>query len=297
MEQKIILPFLLMLGTQMPIESRFVYLFSHGIAATHRQAYHFTNWYTTSNEKVINNSHFTLYQPVITFDYRDAWCWTEEEESFADLKKWFRRLVRGNYSQASLAQESDIEQLSGVFQKSIQEIDQVIIQGVSRGASNIITFLAEKQPKNIAAVLIESPFDCIESVMDRLIEISPILKKFLEEYKYFLFKLVFKEYSEKGIRPIDCVHKISKDIPILIICSKEDILVPYESSQRLYQKLKDEGHGKVHLLILEKGNHAFLIKGENAHEYQIVVHAFYKNYNLPHDAHLAHLGKALFESC
>jgi dienelactone hydrolase len=291
MMQKNLLLSVLLTTMIQPTECRYVYLFSHGIAGTHRQAYHFTDWYMNHEGEKIYNKYFILYHPLITFDYHDSWRWTEKGEEFAAIKQWFRSLIRGNYSRASLAQESDIEQLSDVFSKQLIPDDKVIILGVSRGASNILTFLCKKQPNNVAAAILESPFASIENVLDNIIQKSWILKGFLERYKYTIFKMIFTKYSEKGIRPIECIDHISKDIPLLFVCVLSDGLVPHDSSIALYTALKRAGHKKVHLLVLLEGNHGFLIQGKSANIYQETVHAFYKKYGLPHDPELATKGE------
>jgi hypothetical protein len=116
-------------------------------------------------------------------------------------------------------------------------------------------------------------------------------------YGESLAEFLFKKYSRYGIRPIDVLDDVSHELPILIICSKEDQLVPYHSSVALYQKLVQSGHTHVYLLRLEHGKHAKLLSGNDGEKYRAVVHAFYKKYNLDHNEIYAAKGEFLLSKC
>jgi hypothetical protein len=116
-------------------------------------------------------------------------------------------------------------------------------------------------------------------------------------YGETLAEFVFKKYNRNGWSPKNCVANISKDIPILIICSKEDETVPYTSSINIYKNLVSCGHKHVYILITEHGQHAQILQGPDGELYQYVVNAFYKKYNLPYCPLSAAKGEPLLALC
>ena len=87
-------------------------------------------------------------------------------------------------------------------------------------------------------------------------------------------------YKTNGQQPINSVVKIkNKQLPILIVCSKEDTLIPWTSSERLYKKFKEEGFVNCELVVVDRGPHGnilFAIDGDGQ-KYHDAVQAFYKN--------------------
>jgi hypothetical protein len=112
-----------------------------------------------------------------------------------------------------------------------------------------------------------------------------------------LAEFIFKKYKRDGMSPAGMVEKIPKDLPILIICSQEDGLVPCSSSISIYKKLVDSGHKHTYILILNHGRHAKILSGPDGKKYQRVVHAFYKKHNLPHNPSIAAKGEKYLRKC
>jgi len=193
-----------------------------------------------------------------------------------------------------LGQEDDI----AAFKKGYEQIDDdVIVFGISRGAATASNFMALHQPTRIKGAVLESPFDHAEKGIEGFIN-GCGFKRWPKTKNFFnwLFHKVAR-YNKNGLHPKDVVEKISKDIPIIFVCSKKDGMIPYQSTINLYKQLIKSGHTYVHLLVLESGNHGFLIWGPDGDKYQNVIHAFYRRYNLPHNEQFATEGQALFEKC
>ena len=93
------------------------------------------------------------------------------------------------------------------------------------------------------------------------------------------------------------MHNINKELPLLIIASLEDELIPARNIATIYTKLVDCGHKHAYFLLLDKGAHAYLLENEDAHLYLNTVHAFYKKYSLPHNASFAAQGETLLAQC
>ena len=107
---------------------------------------------------------------------------------------------------------------------------------------------------------------------------------------------IFCKYKPNGIRPIDMAPKVRKNLPILIIISAKDGLVPVWSSINLYNELRATGHDHVYLMVFEDGKHAKLINhNAKGSAYRHVAHAFYQKFALPHDPEWAQLGIPLLQ--
>lgn len=231
------------------------YLFAHGLGghAKDAQAYN-----------AIANK-----QKIVAFNFPDA-----KDGKF----------MRG---ETSLAQGHEIERLNKRFQSTVKKNAdaEVVLLGVSRGASTIINFMGKQKPAQVKALVLESPFAYAEDIKFGYVPsvIGGIIRPF-----------IYRKYSYEGDHPAYFARAINKNTPVLLICSKEDKFVPMQSTVALYERLLMGRHAKAHLLVLEKGEHGKLLSGEEGTEYQNVVHAFYKHYDLPHDAKLAAKGKKLF---
>ena len=78
------------------------------------------------------------------------------------------------------------------------------------------------------------------------------------------------------------LQNIPKELPILLICSKEDTVVPWQNTIKLYQKLRATGHKNAYLFVLEHGKHGMLIDPC----YNRVVNAFAKQFELSADVRI-----------
>lgn len=270
-------------------QKKIYYVTSHGMAANHRVYTLFAPHYYYKNIKIINKQA-TIFHPIITFDYDDSWVLMRKSKHTSWLKKQIARLIRGWYFKSSLGQYNDITKLSNTIKKYIKEDNAFVVQGISRGASVIIPFLALHPELPIAAVILESPFGHIDHVLNNIVKKSFVLKC-LAPYKHALLTAIFKKHVLGKYQPINYAPMVPQEVPILIVTSTSDRLVPAESSIELYQALKNSGHKKVHLLVLDHGKHGFLIQGKDQEIYTTVVHAFYKKYNLPHDPSKAAIGE------
>jgi len=192
-----------------------------------------------------------------------------------------------------LAQEGDMRCLQGAYHAIASEGRPVILAGVSRGAATILNFMGTapaQDVRQVRALVLESPFDKLKSILEYKFG-------FIGEMpgiEYAAKRIALGGYNPNGIQPIQVVDKISKDIPILLICSKQDGLIPSSSTINLYRKIVESGHTRAHLLELERGPHANLPWGENGGIYRNVVHAFYRHYNLPYNREAALAGQEQF---
>lgn len=242
-------------------------LFSHGVGGDHGQADFYKTLFCTEN--------------YITFNYPNA-----PEKLFARNHK------------TGLAQQSEMDSLEYVIDVAATYNQPVVMYGVSRGASVIVNVIGSCAAKNkplptIAAIILESPFAHCEDVIQGYAQQFKLPPFFMR----FLAKRFFKEYHQQKNAPIDWVLHIPDTVPVLLICTSEDTIVPAFSTKRLYAKLCEAGRSNAHLLEFPEGIHANITWGRYGREYHLVLHTFYRTYGLPHDPALAELGQARFDAC
>ena len=270
----------------LPLRPQTIYLFSHGLADTSKQAFAYAKTYKNNGE-IHHNNHYFFYRPFFSFNYPDA------TEGFHRVNRY----------ETSMAQDNEIARLKAAYEKTIESMHdrgithyEMVLFGISRGASSIINFVGLHNPQHIKALVLESPFDSVATIIDSMMQTFN-MDWLPHSYGEYLMERIFRRYKRDGIRPINLVDRINGDMPILIICSKQDQLVPWHSSVRLYQKLCKSGHKHVYIYIANHGKHAKIIRDKDSKTYQDVVHAFYRTYGLPHDLQLAENGQKLLDLC
>ena len=283
--RKIVL-FVAYISIFLPIRAQTIYLFSHGLADTHKQAFAYAKTYKNNGE-IHHNNHYFFYRPFFSFNY-------------PDVTDGFHRV---NCNETSMAQDNEIARLKSAYEKTIQTMRdrgvthyEMVLFGLSRGASSIINFVGLYNPQHIKALVLESPFDSVATIIDSMMQKFK-LDWLPHSYGEYLMESIFRRYKRDGICPINLVDKINKDMPILIICSKQDQLVPWHSSVSLYRKLCESGYKHVYIYIANHGEHANIISDKDGQTYQDVVHAFYRTYGLPHDPQLAKNGQKRLDLC
>jgi pimeloyl-ACP methyl ester carboxylesterase len=237
---------------------QYMYFFSHGLGGNKDQAH-----YYQQKEEILGT-------PVATFDYLDV-------------------LPHGyNAQEVNLGQTQDVATLKQEFEKIKNDGNGIIAFGVSRGAATLVNFLGANHCPEIKAVILESPFDNVRSIIGFKYYISAL---------HAFVSMVFPKYNPYGMQPITSAPTIRTDLPILIVCSKKDSLVPCSSSVSLYHALKKTGNNNVYLLKVTKGSHANILWGPQGENYRNVVHAFYKKYGLPYNEKFAALGLSELAMC
>ena len=231
------------------------------------------------------NSFYILNKPLHYFNYpcaHDVGLTIEKDGTIT------RKRGVAYPEKVSLAQHLEIETLKN-------EIDSIasdcILFGNSMGAATIITYAAQYKPKNVKAIILDAPFDTVERVMQHKLGFWNKLGLGWLYLKYW-----YPSYNSKGVKPANVAHLIETHIPILFVHSKKDALVPIDASRALYQAIKESGNNKVHIFELDHATHANAHESADADNYQKVVHAFYKKYNLPCDEQLALKGMQLLST-
>lgn len=217
-----------------------------------------------------------------------------DKTTLFDFDDAYRRLKTGrgygvsfNVLHSSLGQDADIKRLVDVV-KNHQ--GTVVPFGESRGAATIINCVGGKylDKARIGALILDSPFDTIKSVLAHKLKLYSLQKILSPKTLEAAVPFVCWGYNPLGPQPIDTISGIDSEIPVLLICSIEDDVVPYTSSIALYKRLLEVGHKKAYLLVLQRGKHGSIMKGPQAARYRHVVHAFYEKHTIKHGIQVDH---------
>jgi hypothetical protein len=260
-----------------------VTLFSHGIAAKGRQQIRpYLKSYTKDDITHYNTRH-VINSHYVSFNYPDA---TD-------------RFYRVNYNETSFGQENEIARLYKAYEKTLEWFEgmSIVLYGVSRGASNLLIFAGIHTLTNVKAMVLESPYLTMGEVIASILQKKNIHTWIPLSFGETVAEFIFKKYSRYGYSPANCIENISQDIPIFIICSQEDHLVPCSSSINVYKKLVECGHKHVYIFIAKQGRHAAILQGPEGETYQQVINAFYKKYNLAYNFADAEKGESLLAMC
>jgi hypothetical protein len=269
---------------KMGAQSAPTFLYSHGLFDNHTQAY----WFAKTTPQGVENKRYIMNGEIVTFDY-------------LDVSPWFWRT---DFTQVSVGQTNEVLRLKEIFQttQSLLELEgrntDMVLVGVSRGASVIINYMGIFNPESVKALVLEAPFDSTATIaksMVKNLKLSwiPGMKTMSHNFLTFLFM----QHKKDGIQPIDSVPLIKKDLPIFLSCSHDDWVVPASSTIALYKKLLETGHTHVYLFISQKSKHSKIIFGEDGDDYTQAIHAFYKKYDIDHDPLLAVQGQAILARC
>lgn len=258
------------------------YIFAHGLGATGIQANMYTQQFCQHPYPSTNSS--ILAKPLAIFNFPDA---------KDDAMHYHKERV-------NMGQELDIYTLKNVYDQVVAAYpnNDIVLCGVSRGAVTILNTMAYYKLPKVKALILECPFDSFNDV------ILQTMKRFylgnVPGALYIGKKIVnvaFPLVDLEGIFPIQHLHLLPKEVPILLIHSQHDGVVPINCSRRIYQTLRLLGHEHTYFLELKTSSHARALCGHEKKQYENVVHALYKKYNLPHHDLYALDGQKLLETC
>jgi pimeloyl-ACP methyl ester carboxylesterase len=261
------------------VHSEIVFIYAHGLGDSQVQA---RKLYMRKLDDIVENKHWLIDGNVGLFDFPDV----------SSQPNIYRREL------VNLGQEVDIERLHFAYQETIKRIPhaEIVLVGLSRGAATIINYVALYKPEQLKAMVLDSPFDAFDSI------INHVKKMYYLDWVPLSFArsimcLRFPALEIDGIMPSKTIHLLSLDIPTIFIHSKTDYVVPFESSCALFQALKERGHKHAYFLQLESGRHGLLMRSEQAPVYESVVHAFFKRYGILHNQKVSHLGIDRLDKC
>lgn len=125
---------------------------------------------------------------------------------------------------------------------------QLILTGISMGASTVLTLSAENLPKNVKYVLADCPFSSAKEIISKVIDEMGLPSKIV----YPLVRLsasIFGGFKLEETTPLEAVKKAT--VPIIFFHGGADGFVPCQMSQKLY----DACTTKKHLCIIDGADH------------------------------------------
>ena len=192
-----------------------------------------------------------------------------------------------NREKMYLGQGEDIE----TIKNQINPEKSYILYGLCRGGAAIINYMAQYNPQNIdALVLDEAPADMLD-IVDNIIfkdkDGKRILSTPIQREQWLRF--VCPSYPRQAKAPVNNIAAIkNKDLPIFLSYGIQGSTFHYPTSAwKLYIALKKAGFKHVYLCELEHyGQNA---QGKDKQVYLRSVHSFYKKYNLAYNENYAQL--------
>jgi len=238
----------------------FEYLFIHGLAAGKEQLKFYQRIIPTPYEG-------------IAFDCVDV----QEKPLYPELIK---------IPPTAFGQEKDIEIFSDFIKNSERKIIGI---GVSKGAACWINIASKNEYiDKLAALVLESPFADINEIICRF--------KFVDYLNYIpcgylitqsYAKKILKYYDPFGMQPLTSIQKIkNKELPIFLIHSKADKLIPINHSRKLYKEFLKNGFKNVYLVETEHAKHANVLTQDTENLFKKTIHSFYKKFNFPYNQEL-----------
>lgn len=201
-----------------------------------------------------------------------------------------------HFSRGNVGQKDDIAAYAKTYERHIANYPNtdVILYGDSRGAATTLNFIATHKPRQVKAAVLEGAFDAMPHVMKHCLYSDK--EASVEKRLTGTLSLLMRRYKKNAPSPYDYAERITDEIPLLLVTSLKDWIVPPQCTFRLYARLKERGFNNVHILVLERATHPcyMLDDAQDRELYETVVHAFYKHYNLPHNAAKAAAGAFTF---
>lgn len=252
------------------IHSENITVFSHGIIDDKTQCERFQKAITT---------------PILASNFADALKPSDFNfnKALYSLCSYFGKKV--NRNAMFMGQKDDIE----VIKRTINLVEtnkNIILYGCSRGAATLVTYLGLHNPENITALILDACPSNIPETIQMALAKAGINPNWAET----IFSYLFPQYDSKtAITPLQAIPTIkNKKLPILLLHSLEDTKVHYTNSLKLYKAFIDNGFTNVHICLISKGAHSYLLQNDASQgEYLQAVHSFYKKYGITYNQEFA----------
>lgn len=133
---------------------------------------------------------------------------------------------------------------------------EIVLHGVSMGASTMLMSSGEELPSNVKAIVADCPYTSVADLFDYQIDRMYNLPSFPFIPSTSLVTQLFAGYSFNEASAVDQVQKT--DIPIFYVHGKEDQFVPTEMTETLYEKTSSPKE----LLLVDSAGHgeAFVVE-------------------------------------
>lgn len=246
-------------------------LFLHGIVDTKNQLHRYEDF---------------IQHPKKSFDFPDAQQpldWDLNNVIFQSSALFGKHV---NRAKMFMGQGEDIE----TVKKEINSDESYILFGFSRGGAAAINYLAQYNPENIQALILNaSPADMLETVNAMQHKMGYKFAPTRADQEY-IFTTIFPAYPMNSTPPIDAIaHIKNKDLPIFIVHAQTDTVVHISASWQLYKAFLQAGFTHVYLCQLESGEHKAYHNSPDKEKFLHALHSFYKKYGFDYNPEYATL--------
>jgi len=163
--------------------------------------------------------------------------------------------------------------------RQVHPRSDIVLYGVSRGSITTFSAYAQEQYEGVRAVVLEGCPSAIPDVVNA--RYGSWYNLWIPSlYNRFITRIC--AHDPKGLSALKCVEQFPKKTPVLFITSEKDKTVPAVCTKNLAQKLTEAGHNDVYCKMLTNSSHCgYCFDDKNdANDYQNIVHAFYKKYDI-----------------
>lgn len=238
------------------------------------------------NKTQIDRYQNFIEQPAASFNFPDAQTptnWDLNTLVFNGCSLFGKPVNRNNMFMGT---GKDITTLKN----QIDPKKSYILYGLSRGGSVAINYLAQHNPNNIQALILESTLaDMIDAVDNFQYAIG---YQFAEERatQELIFHTLFPAYKLGSMPPVQSIaHIKNKHLPIFIVHAQDDTRVSIDAAYKLYLAFQNAGFKDVYLYILDHGKHGLYTQGADKNIYLHALHSFYKKYGFAYRPEFATL--------
>lgn len=147
----------------------------------------------------------------------------------------------------------------GYLRDALQKEDKPgIVYATSQGTATAINYLASCDKKeNIQALVLEAVLASGNSAIHHTLTGTSGVND--ASYSYYILpylaRIVFPCYRAAGEQPIKALDNLPKDIPIIIVHSKNDMQLPYDGACALYYGLRSKGNDNVYFISKDGFSH------------------------------------------
>ncbi len=174
-----------------------------------------------------------------------------------------------------LGQADDITTLAA----QIDPDENYILYGRSRGGAAAVNYLAQHNPSNIQALILDAaPADML-NVVDEIQHKVGCLILHNKDDKEFAIRVLYPGYPQNSIPPVQAIENIeNKHLPVFIVHSHNDRTVNMRSAWQYYKAFKQANFTDVYLCELQYGGHVRNASGSDSHIYKTALHSMYKKH-------------------
>jgi len=239
-------------------QKKSITLFAHGLGGHKRKidARHLTFFLTYGYGEYLEKTGLDFLDQIIF--YQKNGTIEKDGVSFPTYTVTDPKNPLANCSLGQAHEMDNAQQAMATITENNPDTD-IVFRGVSLGASTGINFAGTRpeflKKYKVKGAILESPFAHVRDIPDsKACGLTRILPNIL--LKLAVRLCAFPNHDLTGIQPPTSAATIPHDFPVLIIASKEDALIPWQSSKKIYDQCVKSGHKQAHFLLVEHGAHA-----------------------------------------